>query len=148
MKKLFIMLVFGILSMSTLLAQKLTFDDIKIVAKILDESCPIMIDDETRCDHFDAMEDNNGIIMQYTFTLINRLVTNYSDTEITLFKILQEKKLIKILQEDPKMEIIRENNITVTFLYYDKNHSLFMLFKLTPEKYKAPIVPIISGDRV
>ena len=148
MKKLFIMLVFGILSMSTLLAQELTFDDIKIVAKILDDSCPLMADDETRWDHFDAMEDNNGIVVQYTYTLINRIATDFSDTEMILLKVLQEKKLIKSLQENPSMAIIMENNITVTFVYYDKNHSLFMLFKITPEKYKIPIVPIVSGDRV
>ena len=133
------MLLVGVLSMSTLNAQKLSFDEIKSIAQKLNAMYPIMVDSETRWDGFNTMQqDDSTVVVQYTYTLVNISVLNVSTSRLEDFKVEQEKKLVKLVKGNDALSIFRENNFSFTFLYYDKDKKVFAIFKITPEKYNNP----------
>jgi hypothetical protein len=140
MKKLLIMLLAGVLSMSALRAQVLTFDDINLVVKMLNESCPVMVDGDTRWDRIDAMKQDTSVIIQYTYSLVNVSTLYLTTTQLENFKAAQETKLVNIVRGTDALSSFKENNIIFTFLYFDKNKKLIFLFKITPEKYNPPSV--------
>lgn len=143
MKNLFITLFLAFMFIIRVDAQSLTFTDAKEVAGMLTEMCPIMIDKDTRFDRCDALTDEFGtIIMQFGYTLVNTLNSDYSYEQISTIKRVQESKLAKSLRTNETMRVIRENNITVSYIYYDKNHIIFMIIKITPEKYNDPNLAI------
>jgi hypothetical protein len=98
-------------------------------ASEINESCPIMVDNETRLDNAVALPNN---IFQYNYTLVNM------DKETTVIKYLKEylePTMINIVKTEPKMEIMRKNNTTVNYNYRDKEWKHLFIISVTPDLY-------------
>jgi hypothetical protein len=137
MKKLFITLILAFAFILQSQAQELTFKIIQEVANSITEaSCPVMIDNDTRFDKCSALQnENGGIVIQYNYTLVNVLREDFTVSQIEAIKSSMETKLAKSIRSSEAMDVIRQNKVIVSYLYYDKNHIIFMLIKITPDKY-------------
>lgn len=100
------------------------------VASQINESCPIMIDSDTRLDNSVALPDN---IFQYYYTLVNLEKANINTEEMRNFL---EPTIINFVKTTPQMEIQREYKTTINYHYRDKNGEFLLLISVTPDKYE------------
>ena len=141
MKNLIISFLLAFMLVFQARSQSISLEDLQIAATATTASCPFMLDSETRFDRCDALRDDASgrLVIQYTYTLVNILKSEYSDgIKMDIFKNIMDSKLTKSIKNTTGMSIIRDNNIVVSYVYYDKIHNLFMIIKVTPEKYNDP----------
>lgn len=100
------------------------------VASQINESCPIMVDSETRLDNAITMPEN---IFQYNYTLVNLEKANVNTEEMKNFL---EPTIINSVKTTPQMELQRKNKTTINYHYKDKNGVFLLLISVTPDKYE------------
>lgn len=116
--------------------QQLFFDapgynkELMKIASELNESCPIMVDSETRLDNSVTLP---GDIFQYNYTLVNM---EKATTDTLGMRNYLEPAILNLVKTNPQMEYQREHNITVNYFYKDKNGEFLLLISVTPDKYK------------
>ena len=103
---------------------------LQLIANEMNKSCPMMVDEETR---LDKVTLPSKTVFQYNYTLIN-----YEKTEIDTVKIKSnlEQNIIRLIKTNPQMQYQRENNVTMNYIYNDKNGDYLMSIIITPELYK------------
>ena len=103
---------------------------LQLIANEMNKSCPMMVDEETR---LDKVTLPSKTVFQYNYTLIN-----YEKTEIDTVKIKSnlEQNIIQLIKTNPQMEYQRQNNVTMNYIYNDKNGDYIMSIIITPELYK------------
>ena len=103
---------------------------LQLIANEMNKSCPMMVDEETR---LDKVTLPSKTVFQYNYTLIN-----YEKTEIDTVKIKNslEQNIIRLTKTNPQMQYQRENNVTMNYIYNDKNGDYLMSIIITPELYK------------
>lgn len=103
---------------------------LQLIANEMNKSCPMMVDEETR---LDKVTLPSKTVFQYNYTLIN-----YEKTEIDTVKIKSslEQNIIRLTKTNPQMQYQRENNVTMNYIYNDKNGDYLMSIIITPELYK------------
>jgi hypothetical protein len=99
-------------------------------ASEINESCPIMVDTETRLDNTIALPSN---IFQYNYTLINR---EKETVDIAMLKSYLEPNITNFVRTNPAMKFQRDNKITVNYYYKDKNGNYLLTISVTPEQYE------------
>ncbi len=110
---------------------KQSFDETMMqVARELNKTCPIMIDNETRLDSAIALPGN---IFQYNYTLVNMDKERIFIDEI---KKYLEPQLVQNTATNPDFKTFRENEVTMAFNYVDKNGVFVIKIDVTPDKYK------------
>ncbi len=110
---------------------KPTFDETMMqVASELNKTCPIMVDNETRLDNAIALPGN---IFQYNYTLINMDKERIFIDEI---KKYLEPQLVRNISTNPDFKSFRENKVTMSFNYVDKNGAFVIKINVTPDKYQ------------
>ena len=110
---------------------KPTFDkQMMEVASLINESCPIMVDSETRLDNSISLPEN---IFQYNYSLINLEKVDVNTEDMRNFL---EPTLTNSVKTTPQMEIQRENKMTINYHYKDKNGEFLLLISITPDKYE------------
>ena len=103
---------------------------LQLIANEMNKSCPMMVDEETR---LDKVTLPSKTVFQYNYTLIN-----YEKTEIDTVKIKSslEQNIIRLTKTNPQMQYQRENNVTMNYIYNDKNGDYLMSIIIPPELYK------------
>lgn len=135
MKKILTLLFIFLLSCSSLFSQVITFDVLKEIANEVNNSvCPVMVDEETRFDRCDALQDKDNLIIQYSYTMV-KYTLNLNDDIVTL-KSNMEKYLIDGVKNTESLKIFRDNNVIFQYVYYDNKHEFVFNVKVTPLKYK------------
>lgn len=100
------------------------------VAVQMNESCPMMVDDETRLDNVVAMPGN---IFQYNYTLIHVEKATADIDELTSFL---QTSITNDVKTNPDLQIYRDNQTTMTYNYRDKNGKSLTVISVVPEDYK------------
>lgn len=100
------------------------------VAVQMNESCPMMVDDETRLDNVVAMPGN---IFQYNYTLIHVEKASADIDELTSFL---QTSITNDVKTNPDLQIYRDNQTTMTYNYRDKNGKSLTVISVVPEDYK------------
>lgn len=98
-------------------------------ASELNESCPIMVDQDTRLDNAVALPDN---IFQYNYTLVN---LDKSEVNIDTAKKYLEPGLINNVKTNPDLKAYRDNKVTMAYNYRDKNGVFVLKINVTPDLY-------------
>ncbi len=100
------------------------------VASELNKTCPIMVDAETQLDNAFALPEN---IFQYNYTLINM----HKDS-IDIVKLEEYLKpiILNTIKTNPDLKPFRDNNVTMSYNYKDKNSNYILKLSFTPEQYK------------
>jgi acetyltransferase-like isoleucine patch superfamily enzyme len=100
------------------------------VAKEINKSCPIMVDNETRLDNSIALPDK---VFQYNYTLISTLKDSI---DIEVLKSYLEPNLKNFVKTNPDMQTMRENKTTLKYYYKDMNGSHILTITVRPEDYE------------
>jgi hypothetical protein len=108
-----------------------TFDKALIkIASELNQSCPIMVDAETRLDNAMAVPKK---VFQYHYTLVNMEKEMVDTTEM---KKILEPQITNIIRTSPDLKLFREKNVTMKYSYRDKESIHLFTISVTPEQYK------------
>ncbi len=100
------------------------------VAVQMNESCPMMVDDETRLDNVVAMPGN---IFQYNYTLIHVEKATADIDELTSYL---QTSITNDVKTNPDLQIYRDNQTTMTYNYRDKNGKSLAVISVSPDDYE------------
>ena len=120
-------LLFFLFTMQKGLAQSI--EKMEEAINSMNESCPLMVDKDTRCDSVIILNDN---IIQYNYTLIN-----HAKRKLNLERIKNAwvPNLIEQAKVSPDLKKFRENNVTLSYNYKDKNGKHIIKVEVTPSMY-------------
>lgn len=100
------------------------------MAANLNESAPVMLDQYTR---FDGASVTPGNIFQYRYTVQN--VSNPDSLVENGLQSLREN-IGKEFASNPDLRIFKENNVTIEYVYNDKNGRTIRSVQISPEDYQ------------
>jgi len=111
--------------------KKPTIDKVLVeTANTLNKSCPVMLDADTRGDNVMALPNKTFL---YNYTLIN-YENGMLDT--TILKNNLTPNMINMVKTNPDMKYCRDNEVTLKYVYKDKNGNYMFSIVISPEKYK------------
>ncbi len=99
------------------------------VASKLNETCPVMVDQETRLDNVIAMPDN---VFQYNYTLVN-WVKDSLDVEI--FEQNMQPQILNTVKTNPDMKSFRDHKVTLAYNYKDKDGTYITKISVSSDQY-------------
>lgn len=100
------------------------------VASELNKTCPIMVDAETQLDNAVALPDKT---FQYNYTLINM---DKDSIDIVRLEEYLKPVILNTIKTNPDLKSFRDNNVTMSYNYKDKNSNHILKLTFTPEQYK------------
>lgn len=107
-----------------------TFDKMLMkVASELNESCPVMVDGETRLDNAVTLPGN---VFQYNYTLINLPIDSINIQE---FEKYMQPQILNNVKTNPDLKLFRENEVTMSYYYKDSKGTFISKITITPEQY-------------
>lgn len=101
------------------------------MASQINESCPIMVDSDTRLDNAMALPDNT---FQYTYTLVN---AEKDSIDIDSLREYLTPQITNWVKTNPDMEKFRELKVKINYLYKDKFGVYLLTVEVTPEDYES-----------
>ncbi len=108
-----------------------SFDNIMMqTASKINESCPIMVDQNTRLDNVIALSNNT---FQYNYTLINFVKDS---VDINTFENYMQPKILNNVKTNPDLKIYRDNKTTMAYYYKDKNGNFVDKISISEEQYR------------
>ena len=108
-----------------------SFDKVLVkTANELNKNLPMMMDSETRLDTTMALPGKEYV---YYISVINYTV---DEIDIEIFGNEIKPNLLNNVKTNSNMETFRENNVTLSYVYRDKNKNEIIRIKITPEDYK------------
>jgi hypothetical protein len=118
------------------LVQQLLFNTPKLdkvmmkTASEINESCPMMVDSETRLDNTIVLPSN---VFQYNYTLVNM---EKETIDFMALKDYIEPNIINFVRTNPDMKFQRDNKVTINYYYKDKYGNYIFTISVTPEQYE------------
>ncbi|GAA5099852.1 hypothetical protein GCM10023210_37720 [Chryseobacterium ginsengisoli] len=109
-------------------------DDLKEVAASINKTAPQILTDGVRLDSVSAQP---GKIFKYNYTLTDDIKENVSPEEIATFKANAKDGALKVIKTSPDIKEFRDNDVTMIYIYYDKNGKQTADFKIVPSEYKG-----------
>lgn len=117
-------------SISDIFSDKLFDKSMMAAASQINESCPIMVDSETRLDNAVALPDK---VFQYNYTLVNYLKEEL-DLEVLRTKV--EPVIVNFVRTSPDLTIQRKLEATLKYVYKDKTGVYLLTIEVGPERYQ------------
>ncbi len=109
-----------------------SFDKVmKQAASELNESCPMMIDEDTRLDNAVAFHDS---VFQYNYTLVNWVKDSI---DLSVFEEYMQPVLLNGVKTNPDLKMCRDNKMTMAYNYKDMNGEFMTKISITAEQYLA-----------
>ena len=99
-------------------------------ASELNESCPMMVDAETRLDNVVAMPGN---VFQYNYTLIS---TKKEDLDVEVFTNELTPTITNSVRTNPDLQAYRDNEVTMAYYYQDMDGEFLTKILVTPDEYE------------
>jgi predicted RNA-binding protein len=120
----------GIVYMVYVFTKPVSFDRLLLQeAREKNRSCPQYVDQETRLDNTTVLDGN---VFQYNYTLIKRVKDSI---QVEALRSYLEPSIIANIKTNPDLRYQRENNITISFNYKDKNGQAVLKISITPSMY-------------
>jgi hypothetical protein len=98
----------------------------------VNKNFPVMGDEETRCDEAKAIELPR-LTLAYYYTLIN---FSRDDIDIEIFEENMKPMLLNDVRTGSHFKHYRDNNITIAYIYRDKDGIEITSFEFPPDVYK------------
>jgi hypothetical protein len=112
------------------LLRKPSFDkEMMAVASEINQSCPIMVDSETRLDNVVSMPNK---VLQYNYTLINK---SKEDINIEVMESELARNIPNYIRTNPSMKTLRDFKTTFIYFYRDKEGDYLLSIEVKPEHY-------------
>ncbi len=109
-------------------------DELKEVAANINKTSPQILAEGIR---LDSVSVQPGKIFKYNYTLTDDVKENVSSEEIETFKNTAKEGALKVVMTSPDIKEFRDNDVTMMYVYYDKNGKPTADFKITPSEYKG-----------
>jgi len=107
-----------------------SFDKVMMkAASEINESCPIMVDQDTRLDNAIALPDN---ILQYNYTLVNWVKDS---VDLKAFEDYMQPMILNNVKTNPDLKIYRDNKTTMAYNYKDMNGVFITKISITADQY-------------
>jgi len=100
------------------------------MASELNKTCPVMVDAETRLDNTVALPDK---IFTYNYTLVNQVKDSLNVEEL---KNYLTPLVTNNIKTNPVMKFYRDNKITLSYYYKDKQGVFLLNIDVTPDTYQ------------
>ncbi|MCL3781410.1 hypothetical protein EMN47_13550 [Prolixibacteraceae bacterium JC049] len=95
----------------------------------LNKSCPMMVDEQTRLDNAEALSDD---VFQYNYTIVSLVKDSVN---IKAFEDGMKPIILNDVKTKPALKIYRDNKVTMTYLYKDKNGVFITKIAISPDLY-------------
>lgn len=102
----------------------------KIVTESINSQCPLMIDQETRLDKVEMLDEKT---LCYYYTLVNYSV---GDLDPSSIENNVRPNMISTVKNNPELQFLRELSGTLQYQYSDKNGNPMLLVSVTSNDYK------------
>lgn len=96
----------------------------------INQSCPIMLDAETRLDNVVAKPGNT---LQYNYTLVNQVM---GMVDIQALKDYLEPRMVNNVKTNPDMKFLKELGTVFNYYYMDKDGKYLFSLKISPDMYQ------------
>ncbi len=107
-----------------------SFDKVMMqAASEINESCPIMVDQDTRLDNAIALPEN---ILQYNYTLVNWVKDS---VDLKAFEDYMQPMILNNVKTNPDLKIYRDNKTTMGYNYKDMNGEFITKISITADQY-------------
>lgn len=106
-------------------------DELRQAAVELNQKAPMQIDRFTR---FDSASTKSGTNFIYYYTLVR---SEKRDLNVDTLRKNMQSKLIENVKTNPDLKGFRDQNITMDYIYFDKDGELTVKIAVTPDLYKA-----------
>lgn len=100
------------------------------VASQINESCPFMVDSETRLDNAVVLPKK---VFQYYYTLVN---VDKNEVDPSEMKKGVEPRIANMVKTNPDMKAMRDLDVTFKYSYKDKNGSFLFDITISPTQYQ------------
>lgn len=102
---------------------------LKLTVLEVNKKCPQMVDEITRLDS----TNTKGTTLNYYYTLLN---VNKDMGDFSKVKEQLSSQIVSLVKTNPQMKVFRDNNVTLGYIYRDKDINPLFEIKVTPERYK------------
>ena len=99
-------------------------------ASELNESCPIMVDQNTRLDNAIALPGN---VFQYNYTLVN---LSLADIDVPTLTSSLTPHLTNNVSTNPDLKSYRDHQVTMSYAYKDRHGKFVTKVSVTPQDYQ------------
>lgn len=124
----------SVLLLSSACSKEKTIDDeLKDAALTMNKMTPQILGEGVRLDSVSAKENKT---LQYNYTLTDDVKEELMPEEIDSYKSAAKVEALKSMKTSPDMKNFRENNVSLKYVYYDKNGKPTTDFSVTPSEYK------------
>lgn len=113
--------------------EKTIDQELKEAAATMNKLGPQVMSKGIRLDSTSAAGNKS---FKYSYTLMEDVKESVTETEISHFKSEAKESAVNAVKTSPDMQIFRDNDITLTYVYYDKNGKLTADFSISPSEYK------------
>ncbi|WP_144283708.1 hypothetical protein [Chryseobacterium echinoideorum] len=107
--------------------------ELKEAAASMNKITPQLLNEGVR---LDSVSVHNHTTLQYNYTLTNDIKEELTPDEINDYKITAKEEALKSIKKSPDMKNFRDNEVTLKYMYYDKNGKSTTDFSVTPSEYK------------
>lgn len=107
--------------------------ELKEVADNMNKMAPQLLSDGVRLDSVSAQP---GKTLRYNYTLTDDIKENVTPEEIESFKKESKEGALKVIKTSAEIKEFRDREVTMEYVYYDKNGKKTSDFKITPAEYK------------
>lgn len=108
--------------------------ELKEAAASMNKLTPQTLNDMIRLDSVSSEPDK---IFKYNYTLLGDVKENVSEEQINDFKKEAKQEAINAIKTSADMQEFRDNDVTLKYIYYDKNGKLTADFSVVPSEYKT-----------
>lgn len=113
--------------------EKTVDQELKEAAAGMNKLTPQMLNDMIRLDSVSTEPDK---ILKYNYTLMEDERENVSEEDINAFKNEAKQEALNAVTTSADMQQFKEDDVTLKYVYYDKNGKLTADFSITPSEYK------------
>lgn len=113
--------------------EKTVDQELKEAAAGMNKLTPQMLNDMIRLDSVSTEPDK---ILKYNYTLMEDERENVSEEDINAFKNEAKQEALNAVKTSADMQQFKEDDVTLKYVYYDKNGKLTADFSITPSEYK------------
>ncbi|MGD1319377.1 hypothetical protein [Chryseobacterium sp. 2R14A] len=128
-----ISLAMVVLTLSSCKKEDIAGKELKEAAANMNKMTPQLLSEGVRLDSVSATENKT---LKYCYTLTDDVKEDLKPEEINDYKSAAKEEALKSIKNSPDMKNFRDNNVTLKYVYYDKNGKPTTDFSVSPSEYK------------
>ena len=100
-----------------------------VTSQEINDMCPIIVDKDTRLDNTVVLSNRK---IQYNYTMVNHLAEDFDADYLDIEFV---PNLINQVKTNPGLQLFRENDVTFSYYYQDKEGKFILNPIITPKMY-------------